>query len=311
MISCQLSTSHRFGRIRNQAFTVTELVVVIGIIGLLIGITIPAVMKVRMTADRMACSSKMRQLGMACHNFASDSSSQSFPTGCAYPSLKHDWDTGWQNAVSWHTTILPFLEQEALWRKAFLAYRADPRGNSALHEEISVVALGIFICPSDSRRYGTDFAPYVYGLTSYLGVMGTSSTEQDGVLMVRDSVRVTDITDGTSNTLMIGERPPGPRGEKGGWYSQWGSAVCATSQLCPAGYSLWQIGSGVGCPVEGPALQPGRLDDACSVRHFWSLHGAGANFVFADGSVRFITNQQAGILPLLATRAGGEVASLP
>ena len=47
------------------------------------------------------------------------------------------------------------------------------------------------------------------------------------------------------------------------------------------------------------------------MRHFWSLHGAGANFLLADGSVRFITNQQAGILPLLATRAGGEIVSLP
>ena len=305
-------SSHRpkCRQLYRYGFTVLELVIVIAIIGLLVGITIPAVIRVRLAADRVSCSSRMRQLGMACHYFVSDSSSQSFPSGCAYPLLKTDIDMNWQTAVSWHTTLLPYLEQEALSRKAFLAYRADPNGNSAQHDEVRLIALDIFLCPSESRKYGTDFSSAIYGLTSYLGVMGTGIEEKDGVLMVRDSVRVTHITDGTSNTLMIGERPPGPQGAQGAWYSEWGSAVCVLTQLCPAGYRLWNNSNGVGCPVEGEALQPGRLDDPCAVRYFWSLHGTGANFVFADGSVRFITNQQAGILPLLATRSGGEVASL-
>jgi len=127
--------------------------------------------------------------------------------------------------------------------------------------------------------------------------------------------RFADITDGTSNTLAIGERPPPDDMEDGWWYSAMCAyALPAVSEPCrgpcvtlhmdsPPGFS------GPGC--SGPIhFGPGRLENPCDRHHFWSLHQGGANFVFADGSARFISYAAREIVPALATRAGGEVVSL-
>ena len=107
---------------------------------------------------------------------------------------------------------------------------------------------------------------------------------------------------------MIGERPPGPKGDPGAWYAAWGHGVCPLSQILAAGKIAPSL-DGVDCPPSLSPLRPGRLEDPCHTKHFWSLHAGGANFAFADGSVRFLAYRQSEILPALATRAGGEVVS--
>jgi prepilin-type processing-associated H-X9-DG protein len=122
-------------------------------------------------------------------------------------------------------------------------------------------------------------------------------------------VRFADVTDGTSNTVMIGEHPPGPQGLYGGWYANWGNCTCPVAQI----RSVWEGARLVGGPECPPlkALAPGRIEDPCSASHYWSLHPGGANFGFADGSVRFLRYEANDILPALATRAGGEAVSPP
>jgi prepilin-type N-terminal cleavage/methylation domain-containing protein/prepilin-type processing-associated H-X9-DG protein len=293
------ATRRRFG------VTLPEVLVVLAIIGILLGLTVPAILRVRDAAARAGCASNLRQLAMGVHLFA-DSQGQ-LPQGCAYPPPRPTPDFSREVGLSWHTSILPYVEQDALWSMAWQAQLEKPGGNSVLHAAVREKAIPVFLCPSEGRKTGGGWQGVVWGLTSYQGVAGTSVYRNDGIFHRNFTVRFADITDGTSNTLMIGERPPGPRGMFGAWYSDWGYTTCKLSTILPAGtVNSWDPG---GCRIIPGPLRPGRLDDPCDVVHFWSLHLSGANFAFADGSVRFLPYSASKVLPALATRAGGEVVS--
>ncbi len=149
--------------------------------------------------------------------------------------------------------------------------------------------------------------------TSYLGVAGQDAYRtRDGILFQNSTTSLLAVTDGTSNTLLLGERPPSADFQFGWWYA--GSGQRATGSA--------DIVLGVREPnllpiVAGSTCGPGRypfspalgLSDPCGMFHFWSPHSGGANFAFADGSVRFLTYEANSIMPALASRAGGEVVS--
>jgi prepilin-type processing-associated H-X9-DG protein len=121
--------------------------------------------------------------------------------------------------------------------------------------------------------------------------------------MYADSnVRLTDITDGSSNTVMVGERPPSPN-LYWGWWS-WGPIDAAMGVRNTA----WVYAD---CLVPDHYRPPNGNGDWCDSHHYWSYHEGGANWLFADGSVRFLTYQANNILPALSTRAGGEVVAVP
>ncbi len=295
-----------------SAFTLTELMVVLAIIGVLIGLLLPAIQRVRDTASRTNCMANLRQLAMAVHAY--EAAHRELPQGCAYPFAPAgmEWPGSYQVGLSWHTSILPYVEQVPLWHLAWTAQMEDPRGHSPLHFRVVAKEVAVFLCPSESRQqgdnYGTNGFTYAWGLTSYQGVAGTGVNHDDGMFHPHHHVRFGSVIDGTSNTLLIGERPPGPKGAFGGWYAEWGFTVCSLSQILPV--SATASGSPTEpedcAPTIGP-LRPGRIDDSCDLVHFWSLHTGGANFAFADGSVRFLTYDWSNVLPALATRAGGEV----
>lgn len=292
-----------------RGMTLTELLVVIGIITVLIGLLLPAVHKVRDAAARLACGNNLRQLALAVHLYAVDR--RRLPPGCDYPFLKDPIQLLQQTGLSWHTSILPYVEQDSLWRMAWDAQQRDPSGNSTPHYEVMGKTVSVYLCPSDSRRVSGYGYAHPWGLTSYAGVAGTGVSQNDGLFHRNYTVRLADITDGTSNTLMIGERPPGPDGIYGGWYAEWGRSVCQLTQILPAGRNDWVPDEGVGCIPSLDALRPGQYGNACDVTHFWSLHSGGANFAFADGSVHFLSYSASSVLPALATRAGGETVSIP
>ena len=122
---------------------------------------------------------------------------------------------------------------------------------------------------------------------------------KDGVVYRSSDTRLTEVTDGTSHTVMVGERPPSPTPELDwGWWawSAYDSALAVVdyrNMLTP------------GCPLPS-AYRPGSPDGVCDANHFWSLHPGGGNWLFADGSVRFLGYGAAPVLPALATRNGGE-----
>jgi prepilin-type N-terminal cleavage/methylation domain-containing protein/prepilin-type processing-associated H-X9-DG protein len=315
-------------RNRRPGMTLIELLVVIAIIGVLIGLLLPAVQKVRAAAARIRCGNNMKQLALAMHQY--HDARGSFPVGLVVV----DTSTGgYSGGTNLFVEVLPYLEQDNLKRKwDYNDYRNNETGGL---NATTAQVLPILVCPADALpsppecylQYGWVNATFALG--SYGGNGGKLSFDGvldppascDGVFFKSRQVRMADITDGLSSTLLLGERyhrdaefdrltlalDPGmyPLGSWGAWASaafQWGSqADVLLGAPVPINYRV-PAGSGSG----DFSWEEYRL---CA---YGSGHGQGANFAFADGSVRFVSDSIAlGTLQALSTRAGCEVVSIP
>jgi prepilin-type N-terminal cleavage/methylation domain-containing protein/prepilin-type processing-associated H-X9-DG protein len=125
-------------------------------------------------------------------------------------------------------------------------------------------------------------------------------------------VKVTDIQDGSSNTLLVGERPASADQIFGWWFAGAGFDAAGTADVI---LGVREINGDTGdypnCPAGPYHFQPGRVDNPCDMFHYWSFHSGGTNFVMGDGSVRFLTYSADDVLPALSTRSNGEAAVLP
>jgi prepilin-type N-terminal cleavage/methylation domain-containing protein/prepilin-type processing-associated H-X9-DG protein len=299
-----------FRMANRRAFTLIELLVVIAIISILIGLLLAAVQNVRAAAARLDCQNRLKQLALALHNY--HDTRQGFPPG--HRSQSHPDRMPYSG---WTCSALPFVEQSALAAQEQAAYKLDlnPFHNPP-HTNLAKV-VPAFICPMDSRiaspqvalRTGT-----LAGFTSYLGVAGLDAvTTRNGMLFQDSITRLTDVPDGTSNTLLLGERPPSADFQFGWWYAGVGQQLTGSADLVLGVRepNLQVITVGSTC---GPGRYPftsSSFNDPCGMFHFWSPHSGGANFAFADGSVRFLSYSADSILPALATRAGGESVVIP
>jgi len=292
------------------AFTLIELLVVIAILAVLIGLLLSAVQNVRASAARLTCQNNMRQLGLALHAY--HGTEQKLPPGLSVKS-----DGGKYPFLGWTARLLPYVEQPALWSKVIDAFATDPSPwtfyGHLPHQDLLGTPVKIFNCPSDPRLPGPLLNPEVVKIpvafTSYLGVEGANQFTQDGCLFLDSRVRLTDITDGTSNTLMIGERPPPSNYKFGWWYRGWGQQKEGSVEMV---LGVQEENSYYPqCPPGPYPFTSQRFDNPCNLFQFWSPHSGGANFTFADGSVRFLSYSADNILPALATRAGGEPAEVP
>ena len=297
--------------LRRSGLTLIELLVAIAVMSVLIGLTAGAVQRVRSTAARVRCLDNLRQLGLAAHNH--QSALNHFPTGVTsvrdprepYPYL------------TWMVRLLPYLEQDAIWADTIRAFKTNPDFQAEIHTHRGR-ALAVFSCPADSRAASPAVFPLstggskAYGLTSYLGVEGRNNIKRDGLLHFDAAYRPADVTDGLSNTLFIGERPPSSDLHFGWWYAGIGMRQdgCADSVLGVRAWCMKEVDCGT-CPDDPSNFRPGRFDNKCDMLHFWSPHPGGAHFAFADGSVRFLRYSADPILPALATRAGGEAVTIP
>lgn len=320
-----------------RAFTLVELLVVLTIIALLTGLLLPAVLNSRTTADRVRCANHLKQLALAAHHHHHHDARGNFPPGF----VTIDAGAGrFAGGTTLFVELLPYLEQQGRYQTwNYGDYRANVAGG--LNAPVALVVPGLN-CPSDPLpRNPADWtdmgalypdlawASGYYSQTSYGGNGGTLSCtdgnfpapSQDGVFHLGSRVRLADVSDGSSQTLLFGERSHrdpeydratsawdpgyGPLGRwtSWAWAGNWdGSAAAVTlSTPVPINYRV------------PPLSDPGDwLWEGYRLCAFGSNHPGGANVAFADGSVRFVReNTPLPLLQALSTRSGGEVIEAP
>lgn len=266
-------------------FTLIELLVVIAIIAILIALLVPAVQKVREAASRMQCANNLKQMGLALHGY--HDVHKVLPAGCVMSTT---------NFLSFHVHILPYIDQTPLYERFDMKVRYDNATNAAL----GLVLPPAYQCPAGLQKFTQYPAPmelagafttHYYGVAGPLGTnpkTGTAyafrttdqgNTAKQGVLGMGSNVKLTDITDGSTNTLMLGEQ-------------SWTAANY---------YRVWHRGTfnDTSVPYRDTTCCRNVLNQMYATPYngggnsnntsFGSEHsGHGANFALADGSVRWI-----------------------
>lgn len=288
--------------------TLIEVIVVVAVIGLLMGLLVPAIQNVRAASDRMMCISNMRQIGIGLHSYHNDY--KHLPPRAVDSRRKSDEN----RLLGWMVLILPYIDDSRLFSDSLMACQIERDVlRNPPHVGMSTV-VKLYTCPSDSRLVMplTDQFGVTASFTSYIGIAGTLPAKAkrgfDGVLGGTPGRSLSSITDGLSNTIMVGERPP-PDSLQAGWYYP-GFVASARGNRGPNNALV--LGGGViiekdPCRGVKRAYGPGRLDNPCDRFHPWSLHPNGSNFLFADLSVRFLPYTAEGAIWGLASRNGGEV----
>ena len=323
-------------RISARGFTLIELLVVIAIIAVLIALLLPAVQSAREAARRAQCTNNLKQMGLAVHNYIS--SNETLPMGAFY--MYPLTCNRWKQAQSFLIALLPYLEQG----QATNAYNYNLHPYQADNSTIQGMGLSMLWCPSDGevsepvvaaeprnflgscsgvpggavpvpwKLYHTSYAANAGMFPDYpLGPAGVDpnyaalTAQANGVMYFGSSVRLSGITDGTSNTLLIGERAFSkirPQEAKSVWFLWFSSAFSDTmfftffpinpyTRLSPTAQDQGVPGGGNAYTAAASSLHPG-----------------GANFAMADGSVRFLKDSistwpydQTTLLPIGVTQA--------
>jgi prepilin-type N-terminal cleavage/methylation domain-containing protein/prepilin-type processing-associated H-X9-DG protein len=298
---------------RRTGFTLIELLVVTAIVGVLIGLLLPVVQKVREAANRMKCANNLHNVGLALHNF--EQTWGAFPPGgvegpfvpMAVPrKVQHGWVP----------FLLPYLEQDDVYRQ----YHWEVLSTYPANQPATNAQLRILQCPSAKpdrvHAYSDRFATGTAACMDYAAVKGVDSAladlglidpaaNYDGGMPENVMLPVAAFTDGTSQTLMIVEDAGRPEL----WHA--GHLVPDTVLNCGA-WGAWAICQ---IKVKGATADGSSKYGTCAVnctnqQEIYGFHADGANTLFADGSVHLLkANMDIRILARLATRSGGEIVS--
>ncbi|MCI0681422.1 MAG: DUF1559 domain-containing protein [Gemmataceae bacterium] len=338
---------------KRAAFTLIELLVVIAIIAILIALLVPAVQKVRAAAARVQCGNNLKQIAMAAHLY--HNSNKTFPPGLTTYKDKPFWGWHGNTVFSYLLPYIEQTAISSKWDYSHASIKSaikncrDPNNFTESKDALSAQAIPIYICPADSVPQNPtrlDWSDWGYstgwfGITSYVGNGGTYSTyfrdpgmQANGMFFMTgpDSkpesfqvflqpnmtpANITAVTDGTSNTLLFGERfhedpvfdqllhfqaatkySRYPIAKWGAW--GWTGGGNGTTHVLAS--SRVRINYMV---PQGSTASFATVNIRMSA--FGSGHPSGANFAFADGSVRFVTDSiNIIVFRNISTRAGGE-----
>lgn len=298
-------------RWKRRAFTLIELLVVISVIAILIALLLPAVQSAREAARRAQCTSNLKQVGLGLHNY--ESTHRTFPPGYIsnFDTSGTDTGPGW----GWAAMLLPQMEQRPLFDAVNFQIAIEAPSNQTSRLPL----INVYLCPSDTVQPSwwamvrdpsgvptqriCQVAP-----SNFVGVYGTSDPgiDGDGIFFRDSNVGIPNITDGTSQTLAVGER--GHSLGEATWVGSVTNAVLFPVDNDGVGYPRAENGPGMILGHAGGRYGPG--DPNGEVNQFYSRHPGGVNFLFADGHVGFLKTTMANkTFRALATRAGGEAIS--
>ena len=260
-----MSTSLR----RRFALTLVEMLVVIAIIGILLALAIPAAQRVREAARRVHCQNNLRQIGIALNHFHAAQSK--LPVGCI------EWRSHFAptaRQLAWSAFLLPYLEQNATFQSLDLTQAFDSPTNAG----VAKTHIDVFLCPSASFDAG-ELQP---GRCDYGGIYGERISSPNhppkGTMLIDKAVKFKDISDGLSQTLVVGEDT--------GWQD-----------------GQWINGRNIFDQAFAINAAPDFEND------LRSDHPNGVNALFVDGHVRFLANSSSlTLLASICTRAGGEIS---
>ena len=283
---------------RSRGFTLIELLVVIAIIAVLIALLLPAVQSAREAARRIQCVNNLKQMGLGFHNY--ESATGSFPMGSYMMPNPGDPSSGPNSGRHEHSIwvrLLPYIEQAQVYN----AFNANVHYSFPDNGTVQATGINALWCPSDPKVTQLDFSNFSYGMrfTSYKGNAGTwfspgryqdqsspvfsqALSQANGMFYFYSAVRFSSITDGTSNTMFAAEVAYSKLspGDQVCW-AWWDSGNYADSMFTTL-YPL-NAASKIGNGGTGPGINADIVVSAAS-----SFHPGGANFLFADGSVKFI-----------------------
>lgn len=264
---------------RTTGFTLIELLVVIAIIAILIALLLPAVQQAREAARRTQCRNNMMQLGLAMHNY--DMSFEMLPPGTVNPAGPVvNAAEGYH--VGWAVQLLPMMELSHVFSKFDFSQGAYGADNSVVRD----LQLNYLTCPSDySFRYSNEKLGTVYA-SSYAGVFAGDDVAIDGtnngLLFMNSSVSFREIRDGSSNTVLLGEKINPRETADLGWVSGTSATLRHTGVAINEGWDVANFFSRTDTVQAEPP-------SATNTGGFSSQHTGGALFMLADGSTRFLS----------------------